>query len=279
MLHSYTGTLEATTYLSDAVTDTDTTISIQHPSYITRGLVEIGNELVHVDTVGETSMTVFPFGRGAQNTVALPHAAGTRVINDPIFPRARILDALKRCIHNVQLDLFTVKETTFNYSTVQTSYEVPEDVIRILGVQYKVVGPTREWVNVRRWDLDPNADTDTGKALIIHEWIQAGRPVQVVYAATLPVPEAPSTNLEAIGIPDWLQSVLIYGTAWELVQFLEPARLQLRSVEARTQAAGVQSGDASNVAKQLYAMYQLRLDGARKRLLQTTPSPKHYTRY
>jgi hypothetical protein len=279
MLHSYTGTLEATTYLKAAITDTDLTIPVAHPSYITRGLIEVGNELMHVDAVGETSATLFPFGRGAQNTTNIPHANNTRVTNDPIFPRQRIWDAMTRCMHNIQLELFITKTYTFTYSTVRTSYEIPADVIRVLGVQYQVVGPSAEWVNVAHWDVDHNADTATGKALILHELIQAGRTVQVVYAAELPIPETPSTNLEAIGIPDWMQSVIVYGTAWELVQFMEPARMQLKSVEARTQAAGVDVGAASNVAKQLYAMYQLRLDGARKRLLTTHPSPKHYTRY
>lgn len=279
MLHSYTGTLEATTYLSAAVTDAALTIPVGHPSYITRGLIEVGNELMHVDAVGETSALLFPFGRGAQDTTSIPHAINARVTNDPIFPRQRIFDAMVRCLHNIQLELFITKTYTFTYSTVQTSYEIPADLIRVLGVQYQVVGPTREWVNVTHWAVDHDADTTTGKALIIHEPIQAGRTVQLVYAAELPVPETPSTNLEGIGIPDWMQSVLMYGAAWELVQFMEPARMQLKSVEARTQAAGVDVGAASNVAKQLYAMYQLRLDSARKRLLTTHPSPKHYTRY
>lgn len=279
MLHSYTGTLEATTYLTEAISDSALTVPVGHPSYITRGLIEVGNELMHVDTVGETSALLMPFGRGAQNTTNIPHSINARVTNDPIFPRQRIFDAMTRCMHNVQLELFITKAHTFTYSTVRTSYEIPDDVIRVLGVQYEVVGPTREWVNVTHWDVDHNADTDSGKAIIIHECIQAGRTVQVIYAAELPIPVTPSTDLEAIGIPDWMQSVIVYGTAWELVQFMEPARMQLKSVEARTQSAGVDVGAASNVAKQLYAMYQLRLDGARKRLLTTHPSPKHYTRY
>lgn len=279
MLHSYTGVLEATTYLTEAVTDTSLTVPVGHPSYVTRGLVEVGNELMHVDSVGETSALLMPFGRGAQNTTAIPHAMNSRVTNDPIFPRQRIFEAITRCLHNIQLDLFIVKPTTFIYSTVRTSYEIPSDVIRVLGVQYQVVGPTREWVNVTHWDVDHDADTDSGKALIIHECIQAGRTVQVVYAAELPVPATPSTDLEGIGIPDWMQAVLMYGAAWELVQFMEPARMQLKSVEARTQASGIVPGSASNVAKQIYAMYQLRLENARKRLLTTHSSPKHYTRY
>lgn len=279
MLHSYTGTLEANTYITAAIDASALTLSVAHPTYITRGLIEIGNELMHVDAVGEDSVTLFPFGRGAQNTVAIPHTENSRVINDPIYPRTRILEALKRCIHNVQLDLFRVSTATITNSPVVTQYELPADLVRVLGVQYQLVGPSQEWANIMHWSVDHNADTDTGKALVMHEMIQPGRSMQVTYAAELPIPETPSTDLEASGIPDWMQAVLLYGTCWEVVQFLDPARLQLKSVEARTQAAGVDVGAASNVAKQLYAMYQLRLDSARKRLLTTYPSPKHYTRY
>lgn len=279
MLHSYTGTMEAATFLTSAINSAATVIPIAHPSYITRGLIEVGNELLHVDSVGDASCTLYPFGRGAQNTVPVSHAANTKVLNDPMYPRQRIFEAMKRCLHNIQLDLFSVATTTFTNTPVVTQYELPAGMIRVLDVQYQLVGPSREWVNIRNWTLDHNADTATGKAIIIHELIQPGRTVQVTYAAELAVPETPSTDLEATGIPEWMQSVLLYGTCWEIVQFLDPARLQLRSVEARTQAADVQAGAASNVAKQLYAMYQLRLDAARKRLLTLHPSPKHHTRY
>lgn len=278
MLHSYTGTLEANTYLTSAVTATSTAIPVAHPTYVNRGLIEVDNELMHVDAVGDTSATLYPFGRGAQNTVALPHAINTRVTNDPIFPRARIYEAFKRCIQNVQLDLFAVKPYLFTFSVVQSSYAIPADTIRVLGVQYQVVGPSQEWVNVNHWSVDQNSDSTTGKSIIFREPIQPGRSVQVLYAATLPLPNVYTDDLEGLGIPEWMQSVLLYGTAWEIVQFMEPARLQLKSVEARTQAAAVDLGMATNVAKQLYAMYQLRLDGARKRLLTTHPSPKHYVR-
>lgn len=279
MLHSYTGTLEANTYLTAAIDGATTAIPIGHPSYINRGLIEIENELLHVDAVGDTSVTLYPWGRGASNTTAVSHALNARVINDPIFPRARIFEALKRCLNNVQLELYAVKTYQFTYSVVQTQYEIPADVIRVLAVQYQVVGPSKEWVNVTHWDVDQNADTATGKALIIHEPVQPGRLVQVTYAGELTQPTAYTDDLETIGIPAWMHPVLLYGTAWELVQFMEPARLQLKSVEARTQAAAIDVGAASNVAKQLYAMYQLRLDAARKRLLTTHPSPKRYARY
>lgn len=280
VLHSYTGVMEATTYLSSPVTNSALAIPVAHPSYITRGLIECEYELMHVDAVGDTSVTLMPFGRGAQNTTAVAHSTNVRVTNDPLFPRQRIFDALNRCINNVQLDLYTVKTApSFNYVTVQTSYDLPADLIRVLGVQWQVTGPSREWVNVTHWDVDQNSDAVTGKSLIIHEGIQAGRPIQVTYAALLPTLTASTDDLETLGIPTWMHAVLLYGVAWEMVQFMEPARMQLRAVEARTQAAGVDVGAASNVAKQLYAMYQLRLDNARKRLLTTHPSPKHYTRY
>lgn len=279
MLHSYTGTLEANTYLTAPIDASVTAIPVAHPSYINRGLIEVENELLHVDAVGDTSCTLYPWGRGTANTTAASHAQNVRVINDPIFPRARIFEALKRCINNIQLELYAVKTATFTFSVVQTQYEIPADTIRVLGVQYQVVGPSKEWVNVTHWDVDHNADTVSGKALVVHELIQPGRTVQVTYAGELPQPAAYTDDLETIGIPAWMHSCLLYGLSWELVQFMEPARLQLKSVEARTQAAAIDVGAASNVAKQLYAMYQLRLDAARKRQLTTHPSPKHYTRY
>lgn len=279
MLHSYTGTIEAATYLTAPVSSSVMAMPVGHPSYITRGIIEVEDELMHVDNVGDTSATLYPFGRGVQNTPAVTHAANVRVTNDPIFPRAQIFNAMKRCMHNVQLDLFKISTYTFVYSTVQTTYSVPADMIRVLNVQYEVVGPSREWVNVNHWDFDPNADTATTKAIVLRECIQSGRRVQVTYAAELPVPTSVTTDLETSGVPEWMQSVLLYGTCWEIIQFVEPARLQLRTVEAKTQGADAVAGAATNVAKQLYAMYQLRLESARKRLLTTYPSPKHYTRY
>lgn len=277
-LHSYTGTLESTTYLTDAITASDLTVPVAHPSYINRGLIEIGEELLHVQSVGETSASLMPFGRGVMNTQAVPHPMNARVTNDPFFPRQQIFDAMKRCIHNIQLDLFMPKTTTFLFSPVQTTYEMPTDMVRVLAVQYEVVGPSQEWINVRHWDDDQNASTVTGKAIILHENIQPGRTVQVVYAAELPIPETVSTDLETAGIPQWMQAVILYGTCWEMVQFMEPQRLTLRSVEQRTQAQQDPAGAATNLAKQLYAMYQLRLESARRRLLTTHPTPKHHVR-
>lgn len=279
MLHSYTGVMEANTYLTSAITADDLTIPVAHPSYINRGLIEIGDELMHVATVGTDSAELMPFGRAVMNSVAIPHPENARVTNDPFFPRAQIFEALKRCIQNIQLDLYLVKSTSFTYSTVQTTYEMPEDTVRIIDVQYEYVGPSREWGNIRHWDLDVNAATDSGKAIVLREPIQAGRTVTVIYAAELPTPTTTVQDLSALGIPEWMQSVVLYGTCWEMVQFLEPQRLNLRSVEQRTSLQYDPAGSASNLSKQLYAMYQLRLENARKRLLTTHPTPKHYVRY
>lgn len=279
MLHSYSGNLEANTYLTVAMNTTDLVVNVAHPSYINRGLIEVGDELMHVASVGDTSATLMPFGRGVMNSQVATHPLNGRVTNDPQFPRAQIYEALKRCIQNVQLDLFMVKSTTFTYSNVQTTYPMPVDTVRVLDVQWETVGPSKEWVNLRGWDFDANAATVTGKAIVLRELVQAGRTVAVNYAAELPVPATTAIDLTASGIPDWMQPVLLYGTCWEMVQFMEPQRLNLRSVEQRQQAALDPAGAASNLAKQLYGMYQLRLENARKRLLTLNPTTKHYVRY
>ena len=280
-LHSFTGLTEPTTFLTAAVDASVTDLPVGHPSRITQGLVEIDDELVHVNAVGSTSFSAMPgFGRGASQSTAAAHAQNARVTNDPQFPRIRIFEAVKRCILQIQPLLFQVKTTTFTFTPVVTTYEIPADVDRILKVQYQEIGSTKEWLNVPAWAIDHNADTTnfpSGKALVFHSFVESGRTVQVTYASAFVTPTSTASDLETFcKIPTSMHDVLLYGTAWSLVQFLEPYRLQLRSVEQQARAQGVDVGGASKVAQQLYAMYEMRKREERDRLLMTHKPGKHF---
>jgi hypothetical protein len=200
---------------------------------------------------------------------------GTRVTNDPLIPRVRIYDELKATIRQLQ-DLYQVKTYSFISSPVQTTYEIPADIRKILKVQYEVIGPSQEWLSVNAYHMDPNANTATGNAIVVHSCIQPGRTIQVTYAADLPVPASTNDDLETIGIPPELHDVLRYGACWRAIQMLAPARMNLRSIEAQTDAAGVTPDSITNVAKQFYSMFALRREEERKRLLDKYPLRKHY---
>jgi len=276
-LHNFTGTLEAATYLIDDVSDSDTNFLVQHPTKITQGLVEIDDELLHVDTVGSTSIEMAPYGRGVSGSVAAAHAVNTKVVNDPLFPRVRIYDAIKRGILAAQPDLFAVATTEFTSSPVQTTYEIPAAVDRVLKVQYEMIGPSQEWLTIPYWTIDHNAATGTGKALVLHTAIQPGRTVQVTYAGRYTSPTSTSDVLESTcKIPESAHEVLLWYACGQLVQFMELPRLNLRAVEQQARAQGLQVGDPSKIAAQMFALYERAKAQERKRLLMTHPPAKRY---
>lgn len=278
MLHSYTATTEAATFLTQSVDNDDIVLPVMHPTRLKQGgFIEVGEELMRVVAGGENSVTLFPDGRGVNGSLAVAHPVNTRVTNDPLIPRVRLFDELKSTVRQLR-ELFVEKTFEFVYSTVQTTYSAPADIQRVLRIEYQEIGPSMEWIPVYKYKLDPNADTVTGKAISVWSNIYPGRRVQVVYAAALPVPATTTDDLETLGLPFELHDVIRFGIAWRAVQMLAPGRMNLRSIEAQTDAAGVDPNSITNVAKQFLGMFQLRRDEERKRLLDRYPVRKHLVR-
>lgn len=277
LLHSYTGILEQATYLTTALGTADTTVAVAHPKYITRGLIEVDDELMHVATTGELSVDLMPFGRGAQGATAAAHAVNAKVTNDPLIPRKRIFEALRQTVRQVQTDLYRVRTETFISSTAQATYALAADVDRILSLRFQTIGPSLVWEPIKRWSLDKQSTTANGRAVTLSLWMPPSRTVQVVYASPLPAPTATTDDLETIGIAAELHDVLLYGTCWRITQFLESQRLQQRSVEQQMRAQGVDPGSASKVAQQFFGMFSERRREERKRLLDAYPPTAHYT--
>ena len=61
-----------------------------------------------------------------------------------------------------------------------------------------------------------------------------------------------------------------------MIRFLEPARLQLGSVENISRAQLIQAGDAGRTATQLFALYQQRVAEERRRLLEQYPARPNF---
>jgi hypothetical protein len=278
MLHSYTGTLEATTWLTQPVDAATIEIPVAHPNRLRQGIIEIDDELMWVSDAGDASVTLQPAGRGVMNTTPASHAVTTRVTNDPLIPRARLFQEIQATIRQMQPDLYAEKAYSFTVSPVQTTYPIPADVIKLLQVQHDVVGPTQEWLTMTSFWIDQNATTNTGKALTLRGCIDPGRTVQLVYASDLPVPANSSVDLEASGIPAEMHDVIRYGACWRVIQTLPVGRLNLRSIEAQTNADQVTPAVISEISKQFAQMFQLRRQEERQRQLDKYPPRKHYVR-
>ena len=101
---SYVKNQEAITVLTQTATDSDTTLTVDDANSLSRGIVEIGNELVYVKSVNATAgtVTILPGGRGWRGTTAAAHGLNTILRNNPTFPR----DQIRRAIND------TIQEST-----------------------------------------------------------------------------------------------------------------------------------------------------------------------
>lgn len=279
LLHSHTGVTEMSTFLTTSLSSTADQIEVAHPTRVNQGIIEIGDELLLVSDQGSAGViTLFPGQRGFMATTPATHAVNSRVVNDPLTPRARLFEEIIATIRQLD-DLYQVKVTEIVSSAVANTYEIPVDVVRVLKVQYQTIGPSLEWMSVNSYSEDYNADFPSGKALTLHAngGIFPGRRIQITYQASLGVPATTSDSLETLGIPPEMHDVIRYGACWRAIKTLAPSRMNQRAVET-PETNGVSPNSISAVAKELFQLFAFRRDEERKRLVTMYPKRKHYVR-
>ena len=91
-LTGYTSRQDQATYLLSGISSTDLSLQVADGTVLTRGLIEIDDELIWVDSFNRTTnvATIAPYGRGFRNTDPASHASGSRVTISPSFPRSVI---------------------------------------------------------------------------------------------------------------------------------------------------------------------------------------------
>jgi len=158
-LHGYTTVQDIATYLTADLSASATTLTINDTTAISRGVVEIGDELIWVDNVNTTTgaITVPPYGRGYRGTTAVAHSTGDRVVSSPLFPRKIVTDTINEAIRSVYPELFAVGETTINYQPSINTYSLPEGALDIIQISWQTTGPSKEWLPIRRMRVDKHA--------------------------------------------------------------------------------------------------------------------------
>lgn len=280
-LHSFSASQEDLVSLSAPVNDTDLLIQVDAALRVTRGSIQIDDELIWVSGESNGALTVPAFGRGFRGSIPTAHSIGSMVMIDPIFPRKNIELAVLQTQAEIFPEVYAVKTTSFTYSPAVSTYGLPSDCNRVLSVTSDQPGPTKEWFRINRWRLtaDPNsAAFTTGKSLTLGEPGYPGRNVQVVYTGPFGSLGDVGATLTSCGHQESHKDLLILGACWRMVQFVEPARLQLSSAEAQARGTLIPPGAASNVAKQVYALFQQRLASERAALNETHPLTTHITR-
>lgn len=286
-LSGYTMRQERTTHLTANIDSDDLILSLGTATNLGKGVIEIDDELLWVDTYDRVSSTatVAPYGRGYNGTTAASHTLNTRVTVAPTFPRSMVKKAINDTIDAVFPNLFAVGIHTFNYNSVKTAYQLPAEAQTVLYVSWKITGPSEEWLPVKSWKQDPMANTTSfasGNVVSIYDRLESGRTVQVYYTkkpATLNG-QASSAVYETItGLPSSTKDVIIYGSASRLASFIDTGRLNYSSAEADQADTKIQYGSGASNARFLLGLYNSRLQEETRKLRDLYPTRIHYTRY
>lgn len=291
-LSGYTYQQDRSTYLTQPVTtlvspsSAPLILSLGSTDNVGKGIIEIDEELMWVDSFDRVAntATIAPYGRGYLGTTAATHAVDTKVTISPIFPRYTVKKAINDTINAIGGSLMSIKQTNFTFNPAVTTYEFDNlNIENILTMMWQDIGPSQEWIRIRRWDFDPFADVAVwgsgSQTVTIGDYITPGRTVKVMYT-TRPITLTNSSDVftTVTGLPESSKDVVILGAAYRLLAYLDPARASQISPQADEIDAKRSFGSANSAARQLYALYQQRLNEEVKAQQAQYPTRVHYTR-
>ena len=294
-LSGYTLTQDRSTYIKSAVPATASSsaspivLSLGSTDNVGKGIVEIDEELFWIDTydrVGNTA-TVAPYGRAYLGTTLAAHTADTKVTISPTFPKFSIKRAINDTIKGLSGTLFAADTTTITYNSAVSTYRIPATgtitggIRNILSVAYEAIGPSKEWIPVRSWrpDLNANSTAFTSEQTIsIYDTITSGRTIQIVYSKD---PTAFTTNSEVFttqtGLPESCRDLVITGATYRLLSNLDPARAAMVSAQADETDSKRPYGSSQSLTRQIYALYTQRLAEEVKSQQNRYPIRVHYS--
>ena len=282
-LTGYTSRQDQATFLTADLSATATTFTVADGTVLTRGIVEIDEELIWVDSFDRTTntATIPPYGRGFRDTTPVPHTTGTRVTITPSFPRAMIRKDINEAIDAIYPDLFGVYYTTFPFIAARTTYQLPQEAIDALAVSWQTIGPSLEWLPVRHYRIDRTANPlawNSGKTISISDGIIPGRTVQVVYTKKPSQLQNDNDDFTMTGLPESCREVIILGAAYRSAAYIDMGRIPAITAEADAQQQSNPVGSATNMSRYFYQMYQQRLQVEVRRQQEQYPPRTHYSR-
>ena len=286
-LQGYALRQDRITYVANAagLTTTSTAITVGSSNNLAKGVIEIDDELIWIDsfTTASNTLNVIPgFGRGYQGTTAAPHAQYAQVTLSPTFPRSTIKKAINDTINSFYPKLWIASAYTFTFNASQTTYALPDDVQDVLFISWQTTGSSKEWLPVNRWRLDTMANSatfNTQKTINIYEGIQPGRTVQVWYTSTPNTLDANTDDFADVsGLPDSCKDVVILGAAYKLLSYLDAGRINLSSAEADLNDGKLPSSAGVAASRYIFALYQQRLNEEALKLADKYPIRIHYTK-
>jgi hypothetical protein len=264
------------------------TLSLASTDSVGKGIVEIDEELFWVDNydrVGNTA-TIAPYGRAYLGTTLAAHTAGTKVTIAPTFPRFVIKRAINDTISAIGSSIFAANKTTITSNLATSAFRLPAtgsslNIRSILAVAYEAIGPSKEWIPIRNWRFDGNANSTaftSEQTISIYDMIPSGRTIQVVYSTDpLPFTSNAENFATQTGLPESCKDLVILGATYRLLSNLDPARASMVSPQADETDSKRPYGSSQSLTRQVYALFTQRLTEEIKNQQERYPIRVHYS--
>lgn len=261
----YVKNQESVTIATNSVAAGDVTITVDDASTLSKGIVEIDDELIYIKrsvtasgTIQVLGTSANPVGRGWRGTTATSHVSGSIVKNNPMFPRSQVKRAILETIKGMNFPVIANESFTFNGSDY--SYVMPDALVDITGVSWELPDSTGVWALIKRWRLDTNYldSGSTKQALILNEAPMPGQTVRVQYTK-FPTTITDNQELTVSGLPASCEDVVRLGAMYRLLSTVDPGKVIATSVSADALDQPVSAGASTNTAKYIFQLYTVRL--------------------
>lgn len=281
-LNSYSKNQESITVTISSMDDTSLEFVVDDVSAISKGTIEVGDELVYVKSVSKTYGTanIMPSGRGWRGSTATAHDVHAIVRNNPMFPKVQIKRAMNEIITSLSIPV--IKWYEFEYDGHTTTYPLPNGTVDVTGVTWERPDGTAGWDYIKYYDIDQNYRTTdeptvTRVALVLKEAPMPGATVRVQYTE-YPTALVDGDDFSDTGLPSTCEDVVRLGAMWKMLSMVESGRISTTSATDEAVSNKVGAGQSTNIARYIYQMYQTRLAEEKARQEDNYQQIVNYTR-
>lgn len=248
---------------------------------VSRGVIEIDEELLYCTSASNGTLTVPAWGRGWKGTAAASHTTGAAVSIAPVYPRSVAARAVNNAIRSVFPDLFAITSLDTTVSADTWQYEIPAAAERILSVEWRW-DTIEGWCLTNDWELTSSAyttDFASGKFLSLGQSLPVGALLHVTYAKQPTLLSASSDAFATVtGLPATAREVVILGAAASLLPWIDVGKTPSATVPSDMTDQQRPIGASVQLARDLRQRYQERLIKERDALHARHPIRSHNVR-
>lgn len=264
-----TGGLPASSTLAGSVADTGAvSVTVEDEAVLSRGLLQVDDELMVVTSFNGTVGQVPAWGRGFGTSTAAAHSAGARVTVDSPYPRATIRTAIVASVDDLYPDLFGLGKALIPATPGTTVYALPAASRDVLSVKVQERSGDA-WQPLKSWAFNktaPLGDFPTGRTITVPPLLSLSKiDVLVEVAPSITATTASWTEMGLFpSAADCVQNATLYRLLSTVDAGMAGAQSASSAYVLRNSEKRVSAAD---LARQFYALYRESLERERARML------------